>query len=286
MNDQGFRIATIGVISLLGLVIFFVRFCGSETVPPLPPAPVTTIQDARQTALDIGSRNDVYEEQIKKDARRFDLSADEMLIAMKAPFPSQTDRTARRLKPGESIDVLGLKLTLSLRALDYRRKQMVLRIDNSSEKVLAYRIVTRPSKGTLSCGKMETTEHNAIVIAPGSIETRTECLHRPGWDLEIGLVEVVEVPKLSLYYLSSMAPAELGLENRVSAGHTAPTGVRRCGSVLPARIKRAQERGEVLWKDLIDFFSRHSCDKYRFPHDYRTFEGAGVIELPAPGSVQ
>ncbi len=278
--------ASIGVISILGLLLFYLRFCGVQSVPPLPPVPEVTIEDARELAGRIGERTDVYWQQIETDSRRFDLDAKLTRKAMSQTFPHRTDHNGYRLQPGDSIEILGLRISLGLRQIDHRKKQMELRIDNRTNVPLAYRIVTRPSKGTIPCAKKMVREHNAIAIAPGAIETRSECVYRPGWDLEIGKVEVIEIPELSVFYLSAMAPTELGLSKRTSAGHLPPIGVHRCTSVLSARVKRAQERGEILWRDVVDFYARHTCSKYRFPYDYRAFAEGSSPTLPAPGSFQ
>jgi len=276
----------VGVISVLGLLLFYLRFCGVQSVPPLPPVPEITIDDARELAGQIGERTDVYWQQIETDSRRFDLDAELTRKAISQIFPHRTDRNGYRLQPGDSIEVLGLRISLGLRQIDRRKKQMELRIDNRTNVPLAYRIVTRPSKGTIPCGRKIVRNHNAIAIAPDAIETRSECVYRPGWDLEIGKIEVIEIPELSVFYLSAMSPTELGLSNRTSAGHTPPVGVRHCTSVLPARVKRAQERGEILWRDVVDFYARHSCSQYRFPYGYRAFADGSPKTLPAAGSVQ
>lgn len=276
----------IGAALVLGGALFFLRFCSEQAVPPLPPAPVTTLAEAKQTSLEIGERGDVYAQRLLDDSRRFDIGTTTTPADMSLVFPHRADRTAHVLKSGESVTVLGLRLSLAIRDMDRRSRQMELVIDNQTQKTVAFRIVTRPSKGTAGCNRKENVRHNAIVLKPGEIARRAECIYKRGTKLEIGKVETIEVPPLSYFYLSAMPPVELGLNARSTAGHRRPTGVSRCQSVLPARVRRALERGDVLWRDLADFYARHSCEKYRFPHNYRAFDKPGAISLPAVGSVR
>lgn len=285
MSESGFRSAVIASAAVLGFALFYLRFCGAEDVPPLPPAPQTTIADAKQTALKLGERSDVYAQRLKDDSRRFDVREPPTIEEMSRRFPHAVDRTAHVLKNGDDISVLDLRLSLAVKEIGRRTRQMELVIENRSDSYVAYRIVTRPSKGTASCSKKEFVRHNAIVLAPKQIVRRSECIYRKGYRLEIGKVETVMVPQLSYFYLSAMPPIELAIDPRVVSGHRPPTGVSRCQAVLPAKVKRSLERGEVLWRDLVDFFARHTCEEYRFPHDYRAFDEDGARKLPIPGSV-
>jgi len=286
VNDQVFRFSVIGGAVAVGVALFTLRFCGTEEIPPLPPAPVTTIEEAKETALEFGERGDVYAQRLRDDSRRFDLSEPATIKSMSEVFVHRSDREERVLSSGESATVLGLNLRVSVVDITRRTRQMELVIENRTDKYLAYRILTRPSKGTSGCTEKEITRHNAIVLAPGQIVRRSECIYRRGIRLEIGKVETIEVPPLSFYYLSAVPPIVIGAEARVAVGHRTPTGVTSCQTVLPAMVQRAMERGEVLWRDLIDFFARHTCTDYRFPHDYRAFDRDGAKKLPAPGSVR
>ncbi len=286
VNESGFRSTVIGGAVAVGIASFAFRFCSAEDVAPLPPVPVTTIGDAHRTSLEIGERSDVYLQRLRDDSRRFGVerpaSADEMAKTLEY----RSDRTPRTLMSGDSVEALGLRISVQVKDIGRRTRQLELLIDNRSDQYLAYRVVTRPTKGTAGCLKKEPIKHNAVVLAPGEIARRSECLYRRKTGIEIGKIETVAVPPLSYFYLSSMPPPELAIESRVSKGHRGPSGVPRCQTVLPARVKRAVENGTVLWRDLVDFFARHTCEKYRFPYDYRAFDGEGELNLPIPGSVR
>lgn len=199
-------------------------------------------------------------------------------------FEHSADRTRRDLEPGRSIETIGLRLSLSVQDVG-RRQQMLLRIDNLTDQHFAYRVVTRPSRGEAGCGRKETLYYNANAIRPGETLTRSECTYGRGWVLEIQAVETVTLPELGFHYVSAVPPRQFGIDTRLADGHTAPGRQPLCNLVLPGTIVRARDDGEISWRDMIDFYARHSCERYQFPRDYKAFGRAAAQPLPAQGSV-
>lgn len=266
--------------------LFALRFCGERPLPPLPPVPVVSFQDAIQSSRDFGETAKVYRAGIVEDAGAVGVAVP-ALEEMAAALAHSADRTKRTLSPGESVATVGLELTLSTQDIGPTRQQMVLSIRNTTDSHVAYRVQTRPSQGTAACGRKETLIHNAVALAPGAASLRSECLHRAGWSLIVEQVETVAIGPLAYHYISALSPTQLGTEHRVAQGHRPPSnnGPQCAGMVLPVAVTRGRERGEISWRDLIDFYARHSCARFRFPQNYRAVDGP-VATLPAPGSVK
>jgi len=55
----------------------------------------------------------------------------------------------------------------------------------------------------------------------------------------------------------------------------------RCAFALPQAVRSGLERGEIGWRDLIDFYARHRCETYHFPYDYRAFKKDNERSVPA-----
>jgi hypothetical protein len=160
---------------------------------------------------------------------------------------------------------------------------MVLSIENTTDTALAYKIDTRPSRGTQACQQKEDLIHNAMAVAAGDAELRSECIYRSGWKLKIRKVETVELPPVSYHYVSRLPAPQIGIERRATRGHRPPRG-KSCQLVLPATVAKGIESGETPWLDVVDFYARHRCETYTFPGSYKAIQQAGEVELPAAGA--
>src|SRR5690606_3456002 len=167
---------------------------------------------------------------------------------------------------GSSAEVLGLRLALSVADIEGTpRRQMILGITNTTEDYLAYRVLTRPSRGTSSCHEKADIAHNAVALAPGQTLRRSECIYKSGWRLVVSRVETVALPALSYHYLSAVPPPALGLDLLPARGHRPPAGRSPCQIFHPATVAEAIRSGEARWRDLVDFYARHSCQTFTFP---------------------
>jgi hypothetical protein len=185
------------------------------------------------------------------------------------------------LAPGESTDVLGMKLTLSVENVKgSSSKHMVLEIENLGHKALAYRVQTRPNSGSGACGRMRQIRHNALALAPGAKLKRSECLYRKDRTLEISLVETIELPELGYLYLSSMDARNFALEERTVGLHLVPLDAMACRVPQAGTLRNAILSGKVTWRDQADFYARHRCQTYSFPATYKAFQVDGEQSLP------
>jgi hypothetical protein len=159
---------------------------------------------------------------------------------------------------------------------------VVLRIENRSDRWLAYRVDTTPEATAQRCLEKADTPHDAIALAPGQAVERTECMVRGGvGGVTVDQVETMIVPPLSYYYVSKLFPPHIAEDARVTRAHAPPKG-KLCESIPEQAIRRAMERGQTTWRDVIDFYARHDCERYLFPSGYRAFQRPGERPLPVP----
>jgi hypothetical protein len=125
--------------------------------------------------------------------------------------------------------------------------------------------------------------HDAIVVGRGKQVQRTECIYRSGMSLAIERVESVALPPLSSAYVSRLPPAAFGADARMARGHRPdlPAGMAVCSTVASQSVRSDIENGTIAWRDLVDFYARHSCETYQFPEGYKAFEKNGARTLPA-----
>lgn len=286
VDDKQFRVIGVIIAGGLFLALFYLRFCGARQLPPVPPEPVFTERDIDLAHRTLRASPESYIKQLREDSS---LVGVETMTPEKlgGVLPYSSDRTEKVLSPGDRITSVGLKIGLSVQEIEPGRDQMVLRITNTTDNYLAYRVVTEPTRGTAPCGRKHNLPHNAIALEPGATVTRSECIYRSGWKLAVTQVETIALNRLSFYYVSGVPPEQLGSDPRVSRGHKPPKKLRGCPNLItPVRITRARERGELSWRDLVDFYARHNCEAYRFPQNYRAFERPNQAPLPFEGSLR
>jgi hypothetical protein len=275
-----------GVIALTGLGVIAagigLLFGGGP--PPAPPRPQPPAADAVSSAMKYSAT--LYRATLEQDARAFGLApipADQLA----RPFPYFNEGSgARKLKVGGSMQTAHLRLALVVRKEEgtmegqpFRADHLVLRIENLSGHYLAYRIETRVSDER-RCDTKGDAPHNAIVLLPNQTIYRTECLYRSDERVEVRKIEVIEIPPLSAYYVSRLAPGLVLYSPRTSAGHL-PLKGELCPQTFSWReIRDGADRGELGWRDVIDFYARHNCAEYAFFRSYR-YRASAEAPLPA-----
>ena len=260
-----------------------VLFAGGA--PPSPPRPKPAAAQAPNSEV-LKFSATLYRGRIEHDAHQFGVEAPTPEV-WAAPFPHFNEgKSSQRLRPGGSIQTRHLRLSLVIRreqgrveGQSFRADHLALRIENATNRYLAYRITTRvPSPER--CEAKGVIAQNAIGLAPHETVTRTECLFQNANGVEVVGIEVLEVPGLSYFYVSRLDPGLILYDLRSSAGHAPPKGAV-CPQVFSWReIRDGADRGEIVWRDIVDFYARHNCDEFTFFPGYRYRDQAG-LPLPA-----
>lgn len=273
--DPQFRIGVLAGGVVLVLVITYLRFCGSLALPAKPPAPTGPTGTQKQMLSQATASPGMYLSFLERDAAAAGVRAptpDEM--SKKLPY--RVDDARHVLELGQpAIEVAGLRLHLELAG-----DAVVLAITNLEKSDLAYNVVTTPSIGTRPCFSVRALSINAMVINKGGSELRTECAFRDGISIIVTKVETLEVGTLSAYYLSEVPPTLVGIEDRLARGHHGVEAKVPCTAVISQVVRSGMDRGDIGWRDLVDFYSRHRCQSYNYPSSYRAFKSDN--ERPVP----
>lgn len=260
-----------------------ILFMGGPPPPPPRPRPANTARSAEEQARFSAT---LYRGIVEKDARDYGLGAPD-LATWRRPFPYFEELSApRALAAGQSVQTRHLRITLLVRRIEgaveaqsFRADHFVLQIQNLTDSHVAYRVVTRVTQPS-RCEAKGLLGQNAVALKPREAVTRSECLFHRGERVELTGVEVMELPPLSYFYVSRLRPELILYEPRTSAGHSPPAGEPCAQTTAWRDIRDGAARSEIAWRDLIDFYARHSCDDYAFFPGYR-YRSAASDPLPA-----
>jgi hypothetical protein len=274
--DAQFRVGVVVGGIVLVAVITLVRFCGSLSLPAKPPPLQEPQGTQRQLLSSTASSPGVYRDYIEHDAAAAGVRVPSV-GEMSKKLVYRVDDSREVLEPGKpAIEVAGLRLRAE-RSGD----ALVLVIQNLVESDLAYNVVTTIANGSTSaCTPVPALPINAMVIARGASQSRTECAWRDGMAIAVTKVETLEVGPLSSYYLSEAPPALVGLDPRIARGHRGVETKEPCSGVVPRVVSAGLERGDLGWRDLADFYARHRCQSFQFPMTYRAFKSDNERQLP------
>jgi len=303
LNDSAFRVAVVVAAVVLAGAVARLSFCRGGELPAIPPRPRARPVPVAKVTATVEADPGVYGEHLSRDSRALKIEppvtpadmarvlvfeSHDKPIALSPPGSGKSRKGKGKGKSkgasasGSSTDVLGLRLSLSVEEIEGTpRRQMVLTIANTSDAYLAYHVVSHPSQGTRPCYEKLDLAHNAIALAPGQKVRRSECIYRNGYRLFVNRVETAVLPKLSYYYLSSLPPSALGLDLLSSRGHRPLAGHPLCRVFQSATLDESLRSGETTWRDLVDFYARHSCQTFTFPVGYKAFTRDGERPLPA-----
>jgi hypothetical protein len=277
MSDPQYRVGVLATAVVLVTVITYLRFCGSVGLPPKPSPPTGPSGTQRELLSKSATSPTVYAGFLESDASTAGVRTP-TVAEMSRKLPYRVDEARHVLEPGKPpIEVAGLRIRLE-RSSD----QVVMVIENLLESDVAYEVTSMASGGS-GCTKARALPFNAMVIAKGGSERRTECTWRDGMSIIVTKVETIEVLPLSGWYLSQLPPRVVGIEERIARGHRGVDSKEKCSAVVSQVVRTGFDRGEIGWRDLVDFYSRHRCQTYQFPSNYRAFKSDAERAIPAGG---
>jgi len=277
-------VMAIALCSLAGLavgmaVLFGAGPPGAPPRPRIPAAPAPTSAEMKYAPA-------LYRALIEQDARTMGVPAPTAAELSSVFRYSDELPSRRKLRAGATLRAGGLSISLIVRreagaveGQSFRADHLVLKIENLTGHHLAYRVSTAvPDPGR--CEAKGVIVHDAIALRPHETILRTECLYQQAGEVEVTRVETMELPALSYLYVSRLTPGLVLYDGRTSVGHTIPKG-----SVCPQtfswrEVRDGAARGQIAWRDIIDFYARHNCDEYAFFPGYR-YRIDAAAPLPA-----
>ncbi len=271
----------IGAVAIfIGLLVIY----GGMSPPAAPPRP-KPLPSVAEIGEEMKFSQPIYKALLEQDGKRFAVAVPTMEQLGEPIAYFDEIRGERALRPGKAIDTRHLKIVLQVEkqqgtvdGQSFKTDHLVLHFTNKTNKYLAYRIETVVPVSQ-KCNTKGDLQHDAIVLPPSRSVARTECLYHDGFKVDLRAVEVMELLPLSAYYLSRLPPTLVLYDPRTSSGH-APLAQPLCRQTVPwQEIRDGIAKNEFQWKDVMDFYARHSCDEYAFFRSYRYREDNS---LPLP----
>jgi hypothetical protein len=274
IRDTQFRVGLSAASLALIAAIAASRFCGSLALPPRPAPPM-----ARGTSSELLARSaaapGIYLDLVARDAAAAGLPAPTLEQLARA-LPYRVDQARHVLEVGQpALELAGLRLRLL-----HLDAALALEITNTTTSDVAYHVATAAIPAA-ACNPSAALSANMMTIAAGRSETRVECGWHHGVALAVTRVETLEVLALSAWYLRQVPPSLVGIEPRLARGHHRGETGLRCSPSHPQAVRSGLERGEIGWRDLVDFYARHRCETYQFPLTYRMVTSEVARGLPA-----
>lgn len=271
ISDPTYRLGVLSVSGVLVATIGYLRFCGSVTLPPKPPPPAAPTGTARELVGKANAQQPIYLKGLHDDAQEASVP-EPGLDAMGRKLAYHGDDKSVPIAVGETAEIAGLRLTLQVQG-----DELLLAINNPLSTAVAYRVDTMSTLGSV-CNSAPALPFDAMVIRAGTTETRVECIYRKDASLKVTRVETVELPPLAAYYVDHVPPSLVGIEDRIARGHHVEGAM--CSTALSQMVRSGIENNEIQWRDLVDFYARHNCQRYSFPPSYRAFTSDGQRALP------
>ncbi len=278
ISDEQFRYGVLagGVALVVGIGV--VRFCGSVSIPDKPAPTYVTGSQSQALAKSTASQN-VFLELLSRDAAAAGVRTPN-IADMSRKLPYRVDEARHVMEVGQpAIEIAGVRLSLVR-----ERDSLIMEITNKTESDLAYSVITQPTPNISSCADATAVTHNALVVGKGKTERRVECVFRDDMAIAVTRVETLEVSPMSAWLLGLVPPPAIGLDPRTSRGHRGVIANEMCASVISQAVRSGLEKGQIGWRDLVDFYARHRCLTYRFPLTYRAFKSDSEQEIPVVDS--
>lgn len=182
-------------------------------------------------------------------------------------------RDAKVLKPGKSFKSDLIKVTARVDKVKFNKggatvtsKHSVAVVKNVSDKPVAYFArIHSASQG--DCPVRGSQQHNAMGLMPGEEAIISVCAGTAG--VRIVDLRALEISPIGYYYVSKIPPQAVGHDEITQTAHRGPRPAKMCTSMPAAKLSTAIRGGELAWQDVVDFYSRHNCDRLQMPDGYR-----------------
>jgi hypothetical protein len=192
-------------------------------------------------------------------------------------------RAPLTLAPGKSWRSAHFSVTASVEKVKFQQQgaqiaasHSVATVQNVSSVPIAYFADIGAGDGR-ECRTRGSRMHNAMALLPGERAEVAVCAGTGAVRLEKMLA--LQITPIGYVWLSRVPPMAVGYDAITSQAHRPNVRAELCTRVPAARIAARIEAGDLAWQDVADFYSRHPCDVFGLPEDYRHAQ-ADLPRLP------
>ena len=184
-----------------------------------------------------------------------------------------TPGSPRSLGAGESLREGPLAMSVQVeeliadqRGIRSKTKHTLAKVRNQGSVPVAYFLDLRKEGGG-ECRVRALTRFDAMVLEPGEQAEISICSgeHR----VEVTDLRILELTAPGAIWIDKIPPQAVGLSTTVTRAHEPGRNIVMCTELPVADYAKRIAEGTLRWEDLIDFYSRHDCEQFRPPTDYR-----------------
>ena len=151
------------------------------------------------------------------------------------------------------------------RGIRAKTQHTMVELENVGSVPVAYLLDVHAVEG--DCKARALTRFNAMALRPGEKGEISICAGVR--DVEIRDLRLLEVTELGAVWVSKVPALAAGYDSVVARSHFPGNGIEMCASIPGTEIAGRIAAGEFAWEDLVDFYSRHDCEHYRWSPTYR-----------------
>lgn len=231
-------------------------------------------RSALQQKASYADSEEYYKIGIDDAVERYGLTAPprERLLEPNVFFHVASSGDTRLIAPGSSLRQAGLNIQIRVEDIDVERRGMRTKnthtlafVRNVGDKPLAYFLQMRSRAG--DCQMRALTRYDAMVLMPDEEAEISVC--SGSHEVEITDLRVLEVTELGALWISKLPPQAVGHDEVSGRSHHPGPGIDVCAE-LPALDFATQIKDrKAKWEDIVDFYSRHDCDHYRWWPGYK-----------------
>lgn len=196
----------------------------------------------------------------------------EQLLTPNTFFHIASHSDPKFLAVGASLREAGIELRVRTEIIETERRGMrtknehtLVDIANVGTVPLAYFLDLRARKG--ECQVRALTRFDAMALLPGEKGEISICAGNH--EVEIRDFRVMEVTELGALWVSKVPALAVGYDQVIARSHFAGPGIQMCAELPAGEFAGRIKAGEVAWEDIVDFYSRHDCEHYRWWPGYK-----------------
>ena len=260
----------------------------AESVMARRISPEQAQRQALESEASYASNEVLYQTRIADAVAKHGVAApsQERLLAPNTFFHVASLSDPRILTPGASLTKAGLQIRVRTMVIETERRGMrtksehtLVDVQNVGEVPLGYFLDVRAREG--ECQVRALTRFDAMALLPGEKGEISIC--SGSHDVEIRDLRIMELTELGALWVSKIPALAVGYDPVIARSHSPGAGIEMCAELPAIEFASRIKAGELAWEDIIDFYSRHDCEHYRFWSGYeRIVEPLASLPVVGP----
>lgn len=215
-----------------------------------------------------------YQTRVDEAVARYELPAPphNRLLEPNVLFHVASLGDTKTIAPGNALREAGFELRVVTESVDVERRGIrtknthtLARLRNTGERPLAYFLRMRSRDG--DCQLRATTRYDAMVLLPDERAEISVCSGEH--TVEVLDLRLMEVTELGALWVSKVPPQAVGHDPLVARSHFPGPKIEMCAEIPAGDLAARIEAGETSWEDIVDYYSRHDCEVYRWWPGYQ-----------------